>query len=122
MQLIPLTIDLTYLYSLTDGDKSFEQILLKCTIEDVDSKIEGLQNGWKSKNITTIRENAHSLVSLSAIAGLPQVEKWSRIIDQKFADGFFHPELEEFVINIIAGWPVVKKELEVNLQDTLAFQ
>lgn len=122
MQLIPIAIDLTYLNTLTDGDKSFEQILLKCTIDDVDAKIDGLQSSWKAKNVTALRESAHSLVSLSAIAGMPQVEGWSRLIDQQCADGIFHPELEELVINISAGWPGAKAELKMILQDTIALQ
>lgn len=121
MQPVPITIDLTYLNTLTDGDKSFEQILLKCTIEDVDTKIESLQNSWKEKNITGIRENAHSLVSLSAIAGMPQVESWSRTIDQKFADNIFYPESEEMVNNIITGWPEAKNKLKIILEDMLFF-
>ena len=89
----PITIDLTYLYSLTGGDKSFEQMLLTGTVADVDSLVDGLKGSWEGGDAEGIRKNAHSLVSLSAIAGMPQVESWSRKIDQVFADGVFHPEL-----------------------------
>ena len=112
MELISIAIDFTYLNTLTDGDKAFEQILLKCTINDVDDKIENLKSSWKLKDVTGIRGNAHSLVSLSAIAGLPQVESWSRMIDQKFADGIFHSEMEIHVINIISTWAEARVELK----------
>jgi HPt (histidine-containing phosphotransfer) domain-containing protein len=112
MSAIPITIDLTYLYSLTGGDKAFEQMLLTGTVEDVDSKIIGLKQAWEAGNALEIRKNAHSLVSLAAIAGMPQVENWSRTIDQSFADGAFHPELSSLANNIIAGWPDAKIQLE----------
>jgi HPt (histidine-containing phosphotransfer) domain-containing protein len=108
----PIIIDLTYLYSLTGGDKSFEQMLLTGTVADLDLKISGLKEAWDGQDSATIRKNAHSLVSLSAIAGMPQVENWSRTIDQTFADGLFHPELALLANNIIAGWPAAKLQLE----------
>lgn len=107
-----IIIDLTYLYSLTGGDKSFEQMLLSGTVADVDEKINGLKAAWETNDAAGVRKNAHSLVSLSAIAGMPQVEGWSRTIDQAFADGVFHPELAVLANDIIAGWPAAKLQLE----------
>lgn len=107
----PITIDLSYLYSLTGGDKSFEQMLLAGTVADVDIQISSLKQSWEGKDAEGIRKNAHSLVSLSAIAGMPQVEGWSRTIDQAFADGLFHPELWAVVENIFSGWPAAQSQL-----------
>ena len=107
----PITIDLSYLYSLAGGDKSFEQILLIGVVEDVNIKVSGLKDSWYVRDAEGIRKNAHSLISLSAIAGMPEVEGWSRTIDQVFADGEFHPELEILAQSIIAGWPAAKSAL-----------
>ena len=107
----PIHIDLSYLYSLTGGDKSFEQILLTGTVEDVNIKVTALKDSWQQRDAEAIRKNAHSLVSLSAIAGMPEVESWSRTIDQTFADGDFHPELSVLAENIIAGWPAAQVAL-----------
>ena len=108
----PISIDLTYLYSLTGGDKAFEQMLLAGSVADVDNMITGLKESWEERDAAGIRKNAHSLVSLSAIAGMPQVETWSRTIDQAFTDGVFHPELAPLANNIILGWPAAKSQLE----------
>ena len=108
----PIRIDLTYLYSITGGDKNFEQLLLTGTVADVDSIISGLKGSWEGCDVAGIRKNAHSLVSLSAIAGMPQVEGWSRKLDQAFSDGVFHPELAVLADNIISGWPAAKSQLE----------
>ncbi|MEP7141735.1 MAG: hypothetical protein ABI707_02635 [Ferruginibacter sp.] len=112
MTVTPIKIDLTYLYSITDGDKSFEQMLLTGTVADVDTMIKELKWSWEGCDAAGIRKNAHSLVSLSAIAGMPQVEGWSRKIDQAFSDGAFHPELSVLADNIILGWPAAKSQLE----------
>lgn len=87
-------------------------MLLAGTVADVDEKIQGLKAAWETKEATGVRKNAHSLVSLSAIAGMPQVEGWSRTLDQGFADGSFHPEMAILANNIIAGWPAAKLQLE----------
>jgi len=108
----PIKIDLSYLYSITDGDKSFEQILLIGTVSDVDSLITGLKGSWEGCDAVGIRKSAHSLVSLAAIAGMPQVTDWSRKLDEAFSDGKFHPELAGLADNIILGWPGVKSQLE----------
>lgn len=107
----PIQIDLSYLYSITDGDKSFEQILLSGTVADVDTLVAGLKGSWETCDAAGIRKTAHSLVSLSAIAGMPQVVDWSRKLDEAFSDGVFHPELAVLADNIISGWPVVKSHL-----------
>lgn len=108
----PIIIDFAYLHSLTGGDKSFEQMLLTGTVADVDIKINNLKGSWIERDPAGIRKNAHSLVSLSAIAGMPQVEGWTRTIDQVFVDGAFHPELSSLADNIISGWPVAKSQIE----------
>ncbi|MBC7888045.1 MAG: hypothetical protein H7Z13_09145 [Ferruginibacter sp.] len=113
----PITIDLSYLYSLTGGDKTFEHMLLTSTVMEVDIMVSGLKAAWESEEPAGIRKYAHSLVSVSAIAGMQQVEGWSRIIDQDFADGKFHPELTELVDNIIASWPAAKSQLEAVIAD-----
>ena len=108
----PIKIDFSYLHSITGGDKSFEQMLLTGTVTDVDSMINSLKGSWEKKDPAGIRRNAHSLVSLSAIAGMPQVENWTRTIDQVFVDGIFHPELAVLADNIISGWPAAKSQIE----------
>jgi len=107
-----IKIDLTYLHSLTSGDKSFEQMLLSGTVADIENKVSGLEKAWQGRDPIGIRKNAHSLVSLSAIAGMPQMENWSRLIDQAFMDGLFHPELAVLSNNIIDGWMEAKLQLD----------
>jgi HPt (histidine-containing phosphotransfer) domain-containing protein len=108
----PITIDFSYLHSLTGGDKSFEQMLLTGAVADVETNINGLKGSWEKKDPAGIRRNAHSLVSLSAIAGMPQVEGWTRTIDQAFVDGVFHPEMAALANNIISGWPDAKSQID----------
>lgn len=110
-QSVPIIIDLTYFYSLTDGDKSFEKILLKCSVEEVDTKIEGLRSSFALNNSSDIRAHAHSLISLSAIVGIPQIEEWSRKIAEKMIDGIVTPEFEILITSILSVWPNAKNEI-----------
>ena len=107
-----ITIDLTYLHTVTGGDRLFEKMLLEGAVEDIQLKIDDLQRAWDSEDASTIRSNAHSLKSLTAIAGLPQIEHWSKIIDQLFADGIFHSKPKESITSIINGWILAKPKLQ----------
>lgn len=107
-----ITIDLTYLHTVTGGDRLFEKMLLEGAVEDIQLKIDALQMAWDQEDATTIRSNAHSLKSLTAIAGLTQIEQWSKIIDQIFADGIFHSKTNESIIGIINGWGLAKPKLQ----------
>ena len=117
-ELVPITIDLTYFYSLTEGDKAFEKLLLQCTIDDFDLKIKELRDSLAIKDFIAIRANAHSLISLSAIVGIPQIEEWSRTIAKNMIDGIFYPQLEILINCILAGWPIAKIELIKNFRGT----
>ncbi len=107
-----MTIDLTYLHSVTGGDREFEKILLQGAVDDIQDKIDSLQKAWDAEDAANIRMNAHSLKSLTAIAGLPQIEKWSKVIDQVFADGIFHPHTKEPFTGILTGWTIAKPKLQ----------
>lgn len=111
MKSAPIIIDFTHFYSLTEGDKAFEKMLLQCTIDDIDLKIEGLRNSLAIKNYTDIQTNAHSLVLLSAIVGLPQIRGWSRTIAKITIGGILLPELEVLINSIFSVWPNAKIEL-----------
>jgi hypothetical protein len=110
----PLLIDLSYFYSLIAGDKSFGNILLTGTIAEIDLLLKDFQLAWEQLDAAGIKKIAHSLVSLSAIAGMPQVSSWSRSIDQQFSDGGFHPEMGVLANQIITGWPIAKTQLETH--------
>lgn len=107
-----ITIDLTYLHTVTGGDRQFEKMLLEGAVEDIQLKIDDLQKAWDREDAPTICSNAHSLKSLTAIAGLPQIEHWSKIIDQLFADGIFHSKTKESLYGIINGWGLAKPKLQ----------
>lgn len=114
----PIVIDLTYFYSITSGDKSFERILLAGTVAEVDNKVCSLKESWSINDACGVRNHAHSLITLSAIAGMPQVEQWSRKIDHAFSDNVFHPEFILIVNNIFHGWPFAFSKLKAILAAT----
>ncbi len=107
-----VNIDLTYFYSITGGDKAFEQLLLIGTIADIDDKIRAFKNAWKEKDAASIRSNAHSLISLSAIVGIAEMEDYSKRIDRAFGDHNFHPELSRMADFIIAAWYIAQEKLK----------
>ena len=110
-----LLIDLSYFHSLTNGDDSFGKILLSGTLSEIDLLMRDFEFSLLQRDTVGIRKNAHSLVSLSAIAGLPQVSSWSMEIDEIFSDGIFHQEVFVLANQIINGWPFAKSQIECHL-------
>jgi len=107
-----INIDLSYLYAVTDGDKQFEKTLLQSAVSDIQNQVEELQKAWNGHNATAVRNTAHSLKSVTAIAGLPQLESACKIIDRLFADGIFHASAADSFSEIIYGWEEAKPQLE----------
>lgn len=110
-----VTIDLTYLKSITRGDQVFEKTLLQGAFKDVDVKVGQLQEAWESADGPGVRQAAHSMVSLCAIAGMPQMEQWARSLDQIFSDRVYHAEQAPLYQEIITGWQSAKPQLETIL-------
>lgn len=106
-----ITIDLTYLHTVTGGDREFEKTLLQGAVNDIQCRIDNLEKAWQDQDGRSVKTNVHSLKSLTAIAGLPQIERWSRALDQIFSDGQFHSNTSESYRSLVAGWTVAKPKL-----------
>jgi len=89
-----------------------ENTLLQCAESDIIDQVEERQNACKAHNPTAVRNTAPSLKSLTAIAGLPQLESACKIIDRLFADGIFHASAADSFSEIIYGWEEAKPQLE----------
>ncbi len=107
-----ITIDLSYLHTVTGGDKEFEKQLLTGAVNDIETKVNNLKRAWHEQDAKNVKSNAHSLKSLTAIAGIPQIEQWSQLVDQMFSDGTFNSHQTESVYDIIDGWVLAKKTIE----------
>ncbi len=112
MQTGVVKLDFSYLYSLSENDKDFEQTLLNGTVANVNLLMNNLQLGWKQKDAAGIRKSAHSLVSLAGIAGLPFIVENCRQLDSGFADNSFHPEFEGTINEVLSVWPQAFSQLK----------
>jgi len=107
----PITIDLSYLHTVTGGDKEFEKQLLTGAVNDIDIKVDNLKKAWQAQDAQNVKSNAHSLKSLTAIAGIPQIELLSEMVDQLFSDGVFNSKRTKPVNGIIYGWLSARTKL-----------
>ena len=115
-----IPIDLTYFYSITDGNKEFGDTLLQTAIDDIHNHVAKLEKSWNTQDAAGVKQSAHSLISLSAIAGMPAVEKWCRQIESGFASGGFQPELGEIINSIVEGWPGAAAELQAVIEPQMS--
>lgn len=107
-----LSIDLSYLHSVSGGDAGFEKILLSSAVTDIQMNIDKLKNAWQQQDPEEIGNAAHTLKSVMVIAGLPQLENHCKKIDVLFRDKIFHAEESSAVFAIIDGWAEAKPKLE----------
>lgn len=63
-------INLSYMQSISGGDKKFEKIITQQFYDNVPKHIEKLMNAYNNKDFTTVKLLAHDLKSSIAIMGL----------------------------------------------------
>lgn len=107
-----ITVDLSYLHTVTGGDAAFEKMLLENAINDIQLNVNKLHEAWHQKDAVAIRSAAHTLKPVVAIAGLVNLETLCKKTDNIFADGNFHPEAETGIQSIIQNWQYAKPALE----------
>ena len=112
MEFTSIKIDLSYFYSLTNGDKAFEQKLLIRTTADVENLINNLKNAWEINDGEGVKKSAHSLISLTAVIGIPMAESWCRKMEHIFSDHESHPEYKALYENIISCWSCAFPQLQ----------
>ncbi|MEO6916601.1 MAG: Hpt domain-containing protein [Chitinophagaceae bacterium] len=108
-KIIPL--DLTYLYTLTEGNQKFTKLLLTSAIQDIKSKMTLLIECWRLKDAGGLRQAAHSLISLAAIAGMPLVSEWCRELEHAFTEQNFQEDMAPIVENIVEVWSDAQPQL-----------
>lgn len=112
VHIAPVNIDLTYLHSVTGDDKVFEKTLLTSAVANIESQVQVLKQAWMQQDGPGVRQVAHSLKPVTAIAGLPQLENYCKTLDMVFLDGMFHPEEMPVVDALVTGWSNAKLQLE----------
>ncbi len=114
---VAVTLDFSYLHSVSDSDKAFEKALLKQAIISIQSMMEELQQAWQQHDAPGIRNTAHSLKPVITIAGLPQLESYCKAIDFAFKDGRFHADQLVNMNEIILVWEAALPQLELLTAD-----
>ena len=75
-------IDLTYMQSVSHGDKNFEKTVSQQFIENIPIHVEQLLDAYKKSDFTTVRLRTHDLKSSIAIMGLlPLLERKLNILE-----------------------------------------
>ncbi|MDQ0594528.1 signal transduction histidine kinase/FixJ family two-component response regulator [Chryseobacterium ginsenosidimutans] len=96
-------IDLTYMQSVSGGDKSFEKIVSQQFIDNVPHHLKQLITAYQNLDFTTVKLRAHDLKSSVAIMGLlPLLQEKLDILEMITEENSIAEETLEEVKNIIS--------------------
>jgi HPt (histidine-containing phosphotransfer) domain-containing protein len=109
-------IDLTYLQSLSKGDKVFEEAMLKSFVDQVPGELEALNSSIEKEDFHSIRTIAHTMKSTVSYLGMmPLLTRLEEIVDlaSQGKDLYrIRKEYEEVKIVSLAGLAEVRKRLQ----------
>ena len=107
-----LTLDLTYLNQISEGDKEFINDILKTFLEEMPKDIEQIKNGLKNNNNTIIGKMAHKSKATLHLLGLEDLKNFALNLEQTIKKDIFHPEIQnwakQFVSYIEKVYPNIK--------------
>lgn len=95
-------IDLTYMQTISGGDKSFEQIVSQQFIDNVPDHLQQLTTAYEYQDFTTVKLRAHDLKSSVAIMGLlPLLQEKMDLLEMATEENLTVKQTLEEVKNII---------------------
>lgn len=106
-----LNPDLTYLLSVSNGDKRFEKMLINTSIQSIDSKMMDVTSGLTEKDADKLRKAVHSLKPLFAVVGYNEMQKICSAAELQLAVNGFQQSCEIDINTLKSKWPEAKKVL-----------
>lgn len=104
-------VNLSYLQSVSGGNREFEKMLLTGAIQDIDQQTNILYKSCVTKNTDAFYKAAHILKSVTAIVGLNAMQQCCLKIEKFSADIIFHEEGQDIYNQISNYWLLGKEEL-----------
>jgi HPt (histidine-containing phosphotransfer) domain-containing protein len=92
-------IDLTYLESVTDGDKDLIKELIDIFKVQVPEYMEEFTSAFSEKDIVTLGRIAHKAKSTVAIMGLSDLADELRELEEFSREGPFKEEYQKYITN-----------------------
>ncbi len=107
-----VTLDLTYLNQISEGDKEFINDILKTFLEEMPKDIEQIKNGLNNNNNTIIGKMAHKSKATLHLLGLEELKKLALNLEQTIKKDINHPEIQnwskQFISYIEKVYPNIK--------------
>ena len=107
-----VTLDLTYLNQISDGDKEFINDILKTFLEEMPKDIKQIEDGLNSNNNALIGKMAHKSKATLHLLGLEDLKNFALNIEQTIKKDTNHPEIKkwskEFILYIEKVYPKIE--------------
>lgn len=111
-------IDLSYLQTLSDGNRLFENELLSMTLTQVLSDVDKLETAFSQGNVDDIKRVAHGLKSSVSLYGVPDLIPLLTRIEQQAADSATGGSVREWVCQVAQRIRNCRPTVEKYLADT----
>ncbi len=93
------TIDLTYLESVTDGNKDLMKELIDIFKMQVPEYLDDFKAAYDAKDMRAVGKIAHKAKSSVAIMGMASLVNQLRELEQLGTDNVFKPECQVYIDN-----------------------
>ncbi|MGB0838762.1 MAG: response regulator [Chitinophagales bacterium] len=117
-----VSIDLSYLDSLTGGDPDIKLMMLETLVSDLPSEIDKIEEDYAAKDWDQLKASAHKMKSTSAYMGLPDMQEAAKVIENNAWERKDLHLLGGLVEKLAKGCRIAHKELIAEVESLKVLQ
>ena len=114
-----VVLDLTYLNTISEGDKEFINDILNTFLEEMPKDMEQMSKAIELNDNVLVGKMAHKVKATLHLLGLEELKSLALKIEQTAKENQEHPEIQPWAKNLIISMNKVYPNIQTALQPLL---
>jgi HPt (histidine-containing phosphotransfer) domain-containing protein len=114
-----VVLDLTYLNTISEGDKEFINDILNTFLEEMPKDMEQMSKAIELNDNVLVGKMAHKVKATLHLLGLEELKSLALKIEQTAKENQEHPEIQHWAKNLIISMDKVYPNIQTALQPLL---
>ena len=110
-----VVLDLTYLNTISEGDKEFINDILNTFLEEMPRDMKQMSNAIEINDIVLVGKMAHKVKTTLHLLGLEELRSLALKIEQTAKGNEGHPEIQNWSKDLISSMDKVYPEIQAAL-------